>query len=190
MKLIARIIKGVVQMTDIIYEGEPLQYTPEEVEKILLTRLNVGDGPNSPFYPLFSDDEVALYLRNNNWNVRKATRQLAIAASMLFSQMVYRERTGDIEVWNNVSIQYQKALENIINGSIDDYGTLRPYFGGIDWCTVNANNLNPANVRSPLTQINEQSGCFSRWDRNAKRVLIHMEKPDGEVWDGQAIVIP
>ena len=65
-----------------------------------------------------------------------------------------------------------------------------PYFGGIDWCTVNANNLNPANVRSPLTQINEQSGCFSRWDRNAKRVLIHMEKPDGEVWDGQAIVIP
>ena len=80
MKLIARIIKGVVQMTDIIYEGEPLQYTPEEVEKILLTRLNVGDGPNSPFYPLFSDDEVALYLRNNNWNVRKATRQLAIAA--------------------------------------------------------------------------------------------------------------
>lgn len=190
MKLIARIIKGVVQMTDIIYEGEPLQYTPEEVEKILLTRLNVGDGPNSPFYPLFSDDEVALYLRNNNWNVRKATRQLAIAASMLFSQMVYRERTGDIEVWNNVSIQYQKALENIINGSIDDYGTLRPYFGGIDWCTTEYNKHNPENVRSPLVKVNENSGCFSRWDRSAKRVLIHLEKPDGEVWDGQAVVIP
>ena len=176
--------------TDIDDNDDPLGYTPGQIEAIKLVRLNIGDSAGSPFHPLFEDDEIASILEYNKWNVRKATRQMAIAASMNFSQMVYRERTGDIEVWNNVSIQYQKALENIINGSIDDYGTLRPYFGGIDWCTVNTNNLNPANVRSPLTQINEQSGCFSRWDRNAKRVLIHMEKPDGEVWDGQAIVIP
>lgn len=170
-------------------DGEGFGYTPEQIEKILLVRLNVGDGPNSPFYPLFTDEEVVLYLKMNNWNVRKATRQLAIAASMLFSQMVYRERTGDIEVWNNVSIQYQKALENIIKGSVDDYGTLRPYFGGIDWCTTESNKHNPENVRSPLIRVGEES-CYSRWDKGAKRVLIHVENPNGEVWDGQALVIP
>ena len=38
---------------------------------------------------------------------------MAIAAAMQFAQMTYRERTGDIEVWNNVSIQYQKALQDL-----------------------------------------------------------------------------
>lgn len=189
------IIGGVVDPntgdTDIGDTDDPLGYTPEQIDTIKIVRLNIGDSPSSPFYPLFDDDEIATILEYNKWNVRKATRQMAIAASMNFSQMVYRERTGDIEVWNNVSIQYQKALENIIKGSIDDYGTLRPYFGGIDWCTTEANKLNPKNVRSPLAKVNENSGCcYSQWDRNAKRVLIHLEKPDGEVWDGQAIVIP
>ena len=186
------IIGGVVDPntgdTD-IGDGDDFGYTPEQIEAIKIVRLNIGDSPSSPFYPLFDDDEIATILEYNKWNVRKATRQMAIAASMNFSQMVYRERTGDIEVWNNVSIQYQKALENIIKGSVDDYGTLRPYFGGIDWCTVETNKLNPENVRSPLTQINE-SGCYSQWDKFSRRVLIHVENPNGEEWNGEAIVIP
>lgn len=167
-----------------------LMYTPEEEEKIRLVRLNIGDSPSSPFYPLFDDDEIAMFLKYNSWNVRKASRQAAIAASMNFSQTVYRERTGDIEVWNNVSIQYLKALENIIKGSVDDYGTLRPYFGGIDWCTVNKYNTDPNNVRSPLTQINQSKCCSTEWDGRGLRILMHLESPDGEEWDGQAVVIP
>lgn len=165
-------------------------YTPEEIEKIKLVRLNIGDSPSSPFYPLFDDDEIASFLKMNGWNVRRASRQAAIAASMNFSQTVYRERTGDIEVWNNVSIQYLKALENIIKGSVDDYGTLRPYFGGIDWCTVNKYNTDPNNVRSPLTQINQSKCCSTEWDGRGLRILMHLESPDGEEWDGQAVVIP
>lgn len=165
-------------------------YTPEEEEKIYQVRLLIGDSPSSPFYPLFDDDEIAMFLKMNSWNVRKASRQAAIAASMNFSQMVYRERTGDIEVWNNVSIQYLKALENIIKGSVDDYGTLRPYFGGIDWCTVNKYNTDPNNIRSPLTQINQSKCCSTEWDGRGLRILMHLESPDGEEWDGQAVVIP
>lgn len=164
-------------------------YTPEQLEKIYQVRLLIADSPSSPFYPLFDDDEIASFLKMNGWNVRRASRQAAIAASMNFSQMVYRERTGDIEVWNNVSIQYLKALENVIKGNVEDFGALRPYFGGVDACTVTANENDPRNVRSPLVQINTQD-CGCPLDGKAKRVMIHVEKPDGEEWNGEAIVVP
>ena len=164
-------------------------YTPEEIEKIKLVRLNIGDSSSSPFYPLFDDDEIASFLKMNGWNVRRASRQAAIAASMNFSQMATRERTGDIEVWNSVASQYIKALENIIKGNVEDFGTLRPYFGGVDACTVAANENDPRNVRSPLAQIGTQD-CGCPLDGKAKRVMIHIEKPDGEEWDGEAIVVP
>lgn len=168
---------------------DPHEYTPDEKEKIYQVRLLIADSPSSPFYPLFDDDEIASFLKMNGWNVRRASRQAAIAASMNFSQMVYRERTGDIEVWNNVSIQYLKALENVIKGNVEDFGTLRPYFGGVDTCTVVANENDPRNVRSPLVQIGTQD-CGCPLDGKAKRVMIHVEKPDGEEWNGEAIVIP
>lgn len=131
-------------------------YTPEEEEKIYQVRLLIADSPSSPFYPLFDDDEIASFLKMNGWNVRRASRQAAIAASMNFSQMVYRERTGDIEVWNNVSIQYLKALENVIKGNVEDFGALRPYFGGVDACRVRAYENDPRNVRSPLVKMDEK----------------------------------
>lgn len=168
---------------------DPHEYTPDEKEKIYQVRLLIADSPSSPFYPLFDDDEIASFLKMNGWNVRRASRQAAIAASMNFSQMVYRERTGDIEVWNNVSVQYLKALENVIKGNVEDFGTLRPYFGGVDVCTVAANENDPLNVRSPLAQIGTQD-CGCPLGGKAKRVMIHVEKPDGEEWNGEAIVVP
>ena len=166
-------------------------WTVEQQKKILMVRYGIGDGPNSPFYPLFADEEVAMYLEANNWNVRKTVRQMAIAASMVFSQMVYRERTGDIEVWNNVSIQYLKALENIINeNTVSNFGTLIPYFGGIDWSVVDGYNNDPNSVRSPLTQINDNLMCDSFWDSDAKKIVINVKKPSGEEWNGAAFIIP
>ncbi|MNR10579.1 hypothetical protein D3C85_1268360 [compost metagenome] len=65
-----------------------------------------------------------------------------------------RERTGDIEVWNSLSTQYLKALQNVIDNPIIDIPNgMMPYAGGISWADVCANNYNPDNVRSPLTQI-------------------------------------
>ena len=128
--------------------------TPEEKEKKVSTvRIFIGDTPSSPFYPIFSNEEIESVLENYNWNVKKAIRSMAIAAAMQFAQMTYRERTGDIEVWNNVSIQYQKALQDLINdNSIATLGEgLMPYFGGISWCKVGEINSNPDQVRSSLT---------------------------------------
>ena len=136
---------------------------PTQQEKELLTyqvRLMIGDTPTSPFYPLFQDEEIEQFLEMNNWRVRPAIRMAAIAASMQFAQFTYRERTGDIEVWNNISIQYQKALENLINegssAALPD--GLKPYFGGIDWQVVDGYDADPNNVRSPLTFKSRMDG--------------------------------
>lgn len=142
-------------------------FTTEEETKILQVRLMVGDSPSSPFYPLFQDEEIAQFLDMNGWRVRPSIRMAAIAASMQFAQFTYRERSGDIEVWNNISIQYQKALENIIaessTAALPD--GLKPYFGGIDWQVVSAYNTDTNNIRSPLTWQSQER------KRNAKNVI-------------------
>jgi hypothetical protein len=130
-----------------------MDYTLEQQKKIGLTRIFIGDTESSPFYPIFTDDEIASILEYYNWNLRKGVRAIAISASMQFAQMTYRERTGDIEVWNNVSLQYQKALQDLINPSnVNDLDSgLMPYFGGISWCEVGKISGNPDQVRSALT---------------------------------------
>jgi len=118
-------------------------------------RLLIGDIPTSPFYQLFTDEEIQQFLDLNGGNVRQASRMAAIAASMQLAGWTSRERVGDIEVWSNLSTQYLKALENLINDSSSASipNGLMPYASGISWADMCANNANPDNVRSPLTQI-------------------------------------
>lgn len=149
--------------------------TEEQELKVYQVRIMIGDIPSSPFYPLFQDEEIAQLLDMNGWRVRPAIRMAAIAASMQFAQFTYRERSGDIEVWNNVSIQYQKALENLINESstaaLPD--GLKPYFGGISWEVVSAYNSDPDNVRSPLT-------WKARTGRGGAKNVIYLVTEDGQ----------
>ena len=79
----------------------------------------------------------------------------AIAASMQLAGWNTRESTGDISVWNELSTAYLKALDNFINDSSSASipNGLMPYASGISWADMCANNANPDNVRSPLTQI-------------------------------------
>ena len=120
-----------------------------------VVRLLIGDTPTSPFYQLFTDEEIQQFLDMNGGNVMQAARMAAIAASMQLAGWTTRERTGDIEVWSSLSTQYLKALENLINDSSSASipNGLMPYASGISWADVCANNANPDNVRSPLTQI-------------------------------------
>lgn len=128
-------------------------FTLEQQQKISLTRIYIGDTYTSPFYPVLTDEEIGSILEYRGWDVKKGIRDCAISASMQFAQMTYRERTGDIEVWNNVSLQYQKALQDLINdNNILSLGVgLMPYFGGISWCEVGKINSNPDQVRNALT---------------------------------------
>lgn len=141
----------------------PTQIAPEDQERrMLLVRLLIGDTPSSPFYPIFTDEEVEAMLELYGWDVRRASRQLAISAAFQLSMVTYRERTGDIEVWNNASLQYQKALGDFIDaGSANNLPDhLVPYAAGIskeDYC---AYLMDPDVRRSPLVQI---SPCVDWW---------------------------
>ena len=130
-----------------------MAFTLEQQKKIDLVRIYCGDTETSPFYPVLTDEEIGSILEYRGWDVKKGISDCAIAASMQFAQMTYRERTGDIEVWNNVSLQYQKALQDLIaDNNIGSLGVgLKPYFGGISWCEVGKINNNPDQVRSSLT---------------------------------------
>jgi hypothetical protein len=118
-------------------------------------RIFIGDVPSSPFYQLFTDEEIQSFIDMSNGNIMEAIRFAAIAASMQLSGTNTRERTGDIEVWNSLSTQYLKALDNIIKDP--SFKTipsgLMPYAAGISWEDVIKNDSNPDNVRSPLVQI-------------------------------------
>jgi hypothetical protein len=140
--------------------------TPEEQ-----VRLIIGDVPSSPFYQLFTSDEIEFFLEVNNGNVQLAARMAAISASFQLAGWSSRERTGDIEVWSNLSTQYLKALENLINNPISNIPNgMMPWAGGISWDDVKANNSDPDNVRSPLTQIktcdsdDKCNGCSDTFD--------------------------
>jgi len=85
-------------------------------------RLLIGDVPSSPFYQLFSDEEIQQFLDMNNGNVYSAARLAAISASFQLAGWSTRERTGDIEVWSSLSTQYLKSLDYFINNP----GTLIP----------------------------------------------------------------
>ncbi len=117
-------------------------------------RLLIGDIPGSPFYPLYTDEQIQEFLELSNQNIQQAARLAAISASFILAGWSTRERTGDIEVWNSLSTQYLKALENIINNPILELPNgMMPYAGGISWVDICSNNSNPDNVRSRLTQI-------------------------------------
>jgi len=123
-----------------------------DVEKV---RLLIGDVPTSPFYQLFTDEEIQAFLDMTGGNVMQAARLAAIAASLQLAGWTSRERVGDIEIWSNLSTQYLKALENLIKdtSSATLPNGLMPYAAGISWSDVCANNNNPDNVRPALTKI-------------------------------------
>lgn len=128
-------------------------------------RLLIGDVPSSPFYQLFTDEEIQFFLDQNNGNVLLAARMAAISASFQLAGWSTRERTGDIEVWSSLSTQYLAALKNLIDNPIVNLPNgMMPWAGGISWADVCANNSNPDNVRPKLTQIktcdyDDQCGC-------------------------------
>ena len=132
-----------------------------DIEKI---RVLIGDTEGSPWYQLFTDDEIQAFLDMTGGNVMQAARLAAIAASMQLAGWSSRERTGDLEVWSNLSTQYLKALENLIKdtSSATLPNGLMPFAAGISWVDVCANNNNPDNVRPALTRIRvcDGSGLF------------------------------
>jgi hypothetical protein len=139
--------------------------TKEEKEKaILLLRITLGDVPGSPFYPILSDEEYVVLLEANDWNVKKAARYAGYSIVFYLTQTNYRERTGDIEVWNLAATEYRKALLDFLNeGSLANLPTdIRPYVGGVSVKDVCSLLGDPDYIRHPLASISQ---CSSWWTR-------------------------
>lgn len=139
--------------------------TPEEQAKIDLVRILVGDTPQSIFYPILTDEQYYAILQLENWNVYKAARRVGLSIALVLSQVNYRERTGDIEVWNNASIEYRKALQDMIDDGVGPGALpagLIPYTAGISKADICKYFSDPDIQRSPLTQI---SPCAAWWTR-------------------------
>ena len=139
--------------------------TEEEIEeKIDLIRIFVGDVPISIFYPVLTDQEYRKILFHYKCNIDRASRRAAYSVLFYLTQVSYRERAGDIEVWNNASIEYRKALNDLIGsekGTLPD--DIRPWVAGAnprDIC-----NIQKTTVRHPLSQISPCSDWWTRVDR-------------------------
>lgn len=127
-------------------------------------RLLIGLGTNSPFADFLTDNEIQWFLDYNDGRVIDAARMAAISLSMQLTGVPSRERVGDIDVWNNISTAYIKALDNFIKDSSAKTlpNGLMPYAAGISWVDMKANDNNPDNVRSRLTKIRlcDETGSF------------------------------
>lgn len=137
--------------------------TEEEIEKMIaMVRVLVGDVPQSVFYPVLSDEEIEVILELENWNVMRAAKRVAVSVAFYLSTTNYKERTGDIEVINNASMQYQRVLDKFLNDAGESAlpEGIMPYAAGISIYDVCASNSNPDKNRSPLARI---TPCLAWW---------------------------
>lgn len=129
-----------------------------DAQKIVLMKLVIGDVPNNPFYPMFTDDEYTAFLSYNSGVVQRSIRMAAVGAAMMLATMNYKEVVGDEQIWSNTSRDYQKALEALItDDAINNLPDgMMPYASGISLEDMLKNNWNFDSVRPELTRINNQ----------------------------------
>lgn len=127
-------------------------------QKIMLIKITIGDVPNNPFYPMFTDDEYLAFLNFSGGVVQRAIRMAAVGAAMMLSTINYKEMVGDEQIWSNVSRDYQKALQALISeATINNLPDgMMPYASGISYEEMWKNNADWNNVRPELTRINRE----------------------------------
>lgn len=124
--------------------------TPEDIATV---RMIVGDVVSNPLYPILADADYDYLLGTTNQDVWQAAIKAAIIISMRIASFPTRERTGDIEVWNEYAKTYLKALDNIINTPVTLLPNLVvPYAGGISKQDMFENDSNQDNNRPDIYQ--------------------------------------
>lgn len=138
-------------------------FTEEQEKKILLLRLLLGDVEGSPFYPILTDEEYYTLLDHYRWDVFRASRQAGYSILFYLTKVNYREKTGDIEVWNLAAMEYRKALNDYIGDrSANLPQDLRPWVGGVSASEMCSLAHSSDYVRHPLASISQ---CSSWWTR-------------------------
>lgn len=123
-------------------------------DKIDLLRIMVGDTPNSPFYQLFTDEQLQKFIDLANGNVLRAVKYAAISAAMQLSGWSTRERTGDIEVWNSLSTNYLAAIKLLLDNSTADIPDgMIPWAAGMSRTEMCEMARNPDRIPNKLLEI-------------------------------------
>lgn len=116
-------------------------------------RLYIGATSTSPFYALLSNNEIQFFIDNTS-SIYEAAK---FAANAMYAQIVaipIREKTGEIEVWNDIVNGYLKFLDKFISStSAIDLRGLMPYAAGISKEDVLTNTSDPDVVKSKLSQM-------------------------------------
>lgn len=87
-------------------------------EKIAFIKLRIGDVTTNPIYPMFTDEEYSMVLATVSGNVDRATRIMAISATMIIGSISTREVIGDLTIENTFAPNYLKAMAYLINDPV------------------------------------------------------------------------
>lgn len=132
-------------------------------EKISLLALMIGDIPGGPYYPMFTPEQYAQFLKAGKGNVNQAAVLAAISAGYLVSGESSREVIGELQISSSTGSNYLKLLDYLIStaGRIPP-DNLMPWFAGADECDQNK-LLNYKRCDNPLWQFGTsdiyQRGC-------------------------------
>lgn len=107
-------------------------------EKISLLALMIGDIPGGPYYPMFTTEQYAQFLKAGKGNVNQAAVLSAISAGYLVSAESSREVIGELQISSSASSNYLKLLDYLVAtaGKIPP-DNLMPWFAGEDTCDTN-----------------------------------------------------
>lgn len=131
-------------------------------------RLLVGDTEASYFYPILTDEQYQYFLEYYNNNMRRAAVAAARSIAFTITSFPTREKTGEVERWNEYAKQYLALLKGVESGESEYYlyGAVMPYAAGISWADIRANENNCDNVIPKLAKVADDICCDPLIDTN------------------------
>jgi len=111
-------------------------------------RLMVGDFGTE--FQVLTDSDYGYLLGKYDGSERRAALDAARAIMFYLARWPTRERTGDIETWNEWANAYRRALESFINNPEFNVPSAMAYAGGISKADMKANDANNDNVQAKI----------------------------------------
>lgn len=113
--------------------------TMTDEEKASLLALMIGDIPGGPYYPMFTPEQYAQFLKLSSGNVNRAVVYAAMSAGFFVSGESSREVIGELQISSSTGANYIKLLDYLIKtaGSVPP-PNLMPWMAGADSCGRNA----------------------------------------------------
>jgi hypothetical protein len=122
-------------------EPEVPELSEEEqiiADKISIIALMIGDIEGGPYYPMFTPEQYAKFLKAAKGNLNRAAVLAAISSGYMVSGESSREVLGELQISSSTASNYLKLLDYLIAtaGKVPP-DNLMPWFAGADECDKN-----------------------------------------------------